>query len=83
MSYQFWTDEEISIARKMIARGVPKYEIDRRFGRHRGSISSALARRYNPARQKRMADASRDWRNSYGWDGRLRLAHRVVMGDSQ
>ena len=57
-----WTDEQLARARKMLAAGVPKQQIDRYFGRARNSIFQALARRDDPARRAIMAQAYKDWR---------------------
>lgn len=46
-----WTDEQLARARKMLAAGVPKQQIDRYFGRARNSIFQALARRDDPAKR--------------------------------
>lgn len=53
----FWTDEQIARAEKMVANGVPKYEIDRYFGRAKGSTQNALYIRANPGQRERVAAA--------------------------
>jgi N-acetyl-anhydromuramyl-L-alanine amidase AmpD len=60
-----WTDEQIRRARKMIEHGIPKYQIDRYFGRVRGSTSIALARRDNPMRRFAMAELCRQYRHKH------------------
>jgi hypothetical protein len=57
-----WTDEEIAKARKMLANGVSRYEIDRYFGRGRNATWQALAIRDDPTYRKSRVDYLRNYR---------------------